>query len=238
MQAIVPLKTARPEVPYLDTEQVQTILAVPESGTLLGARDAVMLQLLYGTGARVSEATGVKLSDLQLDGKTPSVLLHGKGNKLRTLPLRASIVAVITHYLAMRAAEGISSDYLLASSRGHGQMTRSAVSRRLARLLSEPECVPITTNTQAPITAHTFRHSLATHLLESGSDLLQVRDILGHVSLQTTNIYLRASLARKREALGKLHGDEGGQPTEAQWRKPGILLILERSIAQALCCQT
>jgi integrase/recombinase XerD len=242
VRAIVRQKAPTSEVAYLSTADVQTIIqAVPDSDTLLGARDSVMLQLLYGTGARVSEAAGIKLSDLDLVGKAPSVILHGKGNKTRIIPLRAVLVAAIKRYLALRETEGVSSKYLLASSRGEGPITRSAISRRLARFLQVAECEVITTTTQAPITAHTFRHSLATHLIESGCDLLQVRDLLGHASIQTTNVYLRASLAHKRTALEGLHSEEvseGAQAAIPQWRKPEVLVILDRTIRQALCCQS
>ena len=193
----IPMKHhSRPVLGYLTKEEVQAILDAPDASTAAGRRDRILFLLLYNTGARVSEAVGLVVKDLHLD-RAPHVTLHGKGRKERTVPLWPTTARALRRWLAIRHADP---DAALFMGRDAARLGRSGVARRLARALRSAavHCPSLRGRRVSP---HTFRHTTAMHLLESGTDLTIIALWLGHESTSTTHGYLEASLPAKQRAL-------------------------------------
>lgn len=165
-------------------------------GLAIALRDRAILELLYGSGLRVSEVTGLTLDRIDLD--RGRVVVMGKGSKERDVPLSDLAVAALEHYLADGRAEIAPESggrELFFNRRSHPITPRDvrAMIEKLAR------------GTGKRVTPHTFRHSFATHLLEGGADLRAVQELLGHASVATTQRYTHVSRARLFEAYTRSH---------------------------------
>ena len=196
----IPMKRFdKPLLGFLSRDEVQALLTAPDPATWYGRRDRVLLQLLYNTGARVSELIGIRVHDLELD-VTPSVRLHGKGRKQRTVPLWKETVVEIRRWLQ---SAGLQKDQALLPNRWGKPMTRSNVAERLARAVSAatPRCPSLQGRVISP---HTLRHTTAMHLLQAGVDLTVIALWLGHESPVTTHGYVEADLAMKERALAAI----------------------------------
>jgi integrase/recombinase XerD len=193
----IPMKRCtRPLVGFLSREEVQAIINAPDPTTWAGHRDQVLLSTLYNTGARVSEARGIKVADVTLEG-SPMVRLHGKGRKDRTVPIwPATAVQIRRWLLRIDPAPGGS---LFPTASG-GPLTRSAITDRLKRATKAAvgKCPSLV---QRRVSPHTLRHTTAMHLLQSGVDITLIALWLGHESPATTHIYVEADLKMKEEAL-------------------------------------
>jgi site-specific recombinase XerD len=202
MHQILAIPTKRYEKPllgYLSREEMLAVLDAPDPGTWAGQRDRVMLRVLYNTGARVSELISVKVSDVEFSG-CPSIRLHGKGRKLRTVPLWKETASMLRQWLRVQSLQA---DQPLIPNRHGMQMTRSNVSVRLmAATTTASEKVPTLRGRR--ITPHTCRHSTAMHMLQSGIDITVIALWLGHESPVTTHGYIEADLAMKERALASL----------------------------------
>jgi site-specific recombinase XerD len=211
----VPFKKApRPLVTYLDKAELDSILAAPATGTSQGRRDHALLLFLYNTGARADEAAHVLVRDLQV-GSTPgrdpsSVLIRGKGNKLRQCPLWDRTVKELTLVVGDRGPD----EHVFINRRSE-PLTRFGVFALVKRSAARA-------STKSPgllrkrVSPHTIRHTTAMHLLRSGVDINTIRAWLGHVSLNTTNIYAEADLEMKAKALSKV---EVKQDKARHWRE-------------------
>jgi site-specific recombinase XerD len=189
----------------LRVDQVQRLLDVPDPSTAVGARDRVLLEVLYATGARVAEICSLDLAGLDLAQRL--VRLDGKGGKQRLVPLGMPAVDACHHYLdGPRAALAgrTTSDALLLNQRGDRLGTRDArtVVTRAAMQAG-----------LGHVTPHTLRHCYATHLLEHGADVRQVQELLGHASLATTQRYTHLSRGRLREIHRAAHPRARGRRT-------------------------
>lgn len=191
-----------PEV--LEIAEVEALLdAAGAQGEPLGLRDRALLELLYGTGARISEAVGLAPDDLDLDGDLPSVRVLGKGDKERVLPLGGPAVEALRAYLVggrpLLAAGGIGATAVFLNTRGRPLSRQSAwlVLRRAAEAagLEHPERV----------SPHVLRHSFATHLLAGGADVRVVQELLGHASVTTTQLYTHVTAQALREVYATSH---------------------------------
>ena len=226
IQAIRPKKTDHIPPPSLTTDEVKAILAVPDTTTLIGARDQALLTLLYNTGARVQELADLTLSDLRLDSPaTAAVQLTGKGRKQRSIPLWDSTFQPLQHYLEMRTQAHIESDHLFLNIKNQ-PMTRFGIGRRIDVYVetAKKQCPSLSDRSISP---QVFRHSTALHLIEAGVDITVVRAWLGHVDLKTTSQYVEVSVQRKREALEKIPAPANDNPSEAPlWKQPGIMNLL------------
>jgi site-specific recombinase XerD len=210
----------------LTVEEVDAILACPDTGTLLGSRDKALLQLMYNTGARVQELADIAITDLHFE-MPMTVTVTGKRNKTRIIPLWKETVDILAYYLEYRKQKGIESDHLFLSNRNQ-PMTRFGISRRVA-LHAEAAAAACLSLEGRNITPHTFRHATALHLVEAGNDIFAVRDWLGHGHVKTTSLYVEISLERKRKALEKLPAPDGGKPPESpQWTQPALMEFLTR----------
>jgi site-specific recombinase XerD len=198
----IPVKRfERPMFGYLSTAEIQAVIQAPPS-TWIGQRDHVLLQLLYNTGARVSEITGVKVGDIVLQEHAACVHLHGKGRKQRSVPLWRSTVKAIRAWLKRNSHLDPGSPLL--PSRNGQTMTRTNVSLRLAAAVqvASKSYPALASRTISP---HTLRHTTAMHLLQAGVDISVIALWLGHESPVTTHQYVEANLAMKEQALAKLH---------------------------------
>ncbi|MFT4189002.1 MAG: site-specific tyrosine recombinase XerD [Aeromicrobium sp.] len=183
----------------LPLEQVEAILeASGAAGTRLALRDRALLELLYGTGARISEAVGVDLDDLDLD--EGSLLLRGKGGKQRIVPVGSYARAAVEAYLPARASlvsAKASTPALFLNARG-GRLSRQSAWTVLTKAARAA-------GVEADVSPHTLRHSFATHLLDGGADVRVVQELLGHASVATTQIYTLVTVDRLREVYAMSH---------------------------------
>jgi len=179
-------------------DALQAMLEAPDADTPLGQRDRAVLELLYATGARVSELSGLRLGDLDLAQGQLTVM--GKGSKERIVPVHRKGIAVVRMYLATgrpMLARQDSDDHLFLSSRGR-PYSSDAIRRMFKRTLT---CV----GTIQSLSPHSMRHTFATHLVEAGADLRTVQELLGHVALSTTQIYTHLSMKRLQDVHKGAH---------------------------------
>lgn len=186
----------------LSVEQVSALLDAARVGDdVTSLRDSALLELLYATGARVSEAVGLALDDLDLDEELPVIRLFGKGRKERIVPLgsyaKAAIEAYIVRSRPVLAQRGQGSPALFLNSRGRALSRQSAweIIQRVAGRAGIDE----------DVSPHTLRHSFATHLLEGGASIRDVQELLGHASVQTTQIYTRVTPTTLKEVYQLAH---------------------------------
>jgi site-specific recombinase XerD len=207
----------------LEKDELDALLKAPDQRTVQGRRDYAVLLFLYNSGARADEVAHVQIGDLDLgivssrDGS--SVVLRGKGNKLRRCPLWPRTVDELRPLIDRRAA----SQHVFLNRRGQ-PLTRygvyAVVERYAARVARK--LPPLAKKRVSP---HTIRHTTATHLLRAGVDINTIRAWLGHVSLCTTNVYAEVDLEMKAKALVKCE-IKNGKPKEP-WRKnPGLMEFL------------
>lgn len=196
----VPMKRfERPILGFLSPDEMLAIIGKPGT-TWTSRRDHLLWQMLYNTGARVSEIIGVCVSDVLLDG-VACVHLHGKGRKQRTMPLWRSTAKAIRTWLKFNP-EFLPTSPLLPNRDGH-QMTRTNAAQRLALAVSAatPAMPSLGDHRISP---HTIRHTTAMHLLQSGESIEGIALWLGHESPTTTHQYTQANLAMKERTLAKL----------------------------------
>ena len=171
----------------LTVEQTFALVEAPDVGAISGRRDRALLEFLYGTGARVSEAVGVDLSALDLEART--VIVTGKGDKQRLVPLGSSAVAAVMAWLPDRLSlskPGAASEALFLNRRG-GRLSRQSAFRIVRHYSAQAGIDP------ASVSPHPLRHSAATHMVEGGADLRSVQVMLGHARISTTQVYTRVS---------------------------------------------
>lgn len=183
VDAIRTLKQDKRLPKCLENDQIEKLLANPNTATLLGARDRAMLETLYSTGIRVSELIALDIGDMDLTSNV--VRVAGKGKKQRVIPFGQSTVDAIIHYLDLRRNDtrsvGFDGDALFINKNGQRLSTRS-VRRQLDKYLLEADM-------DLSVSPHTLRHTFATHMLRRGAGLRNVQEMLGHQSLSTTRIY-------------------------------------------------
>lgn len=182
--------------------EVEAILeAAGAPGTVLALRDRALLELLYGTGARISEAVGLDVDDLDLDRDQATVLLRGKGGKERIVPVgryaREAIEAYLTRARPELASAGSPAGAVFLNARG-GRLSRQSAWTVMVRAAERA-------GVAAEVSPHTMRHSFATHLLEGGADVRVVQELLGHASVTTTQVYTLVTVDSLREVYAAAH---------------------------------
>ncbi len=173
----------------LSIEEVERLLETPPTDTVLGLRDRAILVLLYGTGIRASECSGLREEDVDLDQRV--IRVRGKGGHERTVPLNHKVVAALQVYRQRRSVVA-PRECFFQSRRGRG-MSRGVIYERVktcARGARIPKCV----------SPHRLRHTFATHLVKAGVGLVTIRDLLGHRLITSTQIYLHVTAQDLREA--------------------------------------
>jgi integrase/recombinase XerD len=182
----------------LTRDEVERLLAAPESTTPDGLRDRAMLELLYATGLRVSELVGLRLENVRLAGGFLRCL--GKGSKERVVPIGATALEWVQRYLDEGRplhARQKQATHLFLTSRGT-RVTREAF---WARVREYARAVGI----RRKVSPHTLRHSFATHLLQGGADLRSIQEMLGHANIATTQIYTRVDDSHLARVFERCH---------------------------------
>jgi integrase/recombinase XerD len=194
-------RCARPTVNYLSTEELSEILAQPDLATDHGRRDAVMLSVLYDTGARVQELVDLSVRDIRL-ASPAQIRLTGKGRKTRVVPLLSGTVELLAQYMREHRLDCPERmDSPLFFNRQGEHLSRSSVLYLLAKYAEEARKAK--SGLPEKISPHTLRHSKAMHLLQAGNPATVIQAILGHADIRSTDIYARADMEMKRRALEK-----------------------------------
>lgn len=196
IHAIPSKRISTPLVDYLTRPELQALLDAPDPRTVSGARDRAMLHLAYACGMRVSELTGLQLTDLELPS-LDAVHVLGKGRHERTLPLWKHTKVVLGDWLRVRATNCSSSVFL--NARGE-PMSRHGFASRLAVHLKKATCVEPSLAGKR-VTPHVLRHTCAMHTLEATGDIRRVALWLGHASVTSTEVYLRVDPSEKLDVL-------------------------------------
>ncbi len=192
-----PAKRLPKALPLADIERILDAAGAP--GTALAMRDRALLELLYASGARISEAVGLDVDDLDLG--SGSVLLRGKGSKERMVPFgslaRAALEAYLVRGRPVLAASGAGNPAVFLNARG-GRLSRQSAWTVLVRAADRA-------GVTAEVSPHTLRHSFATHLIDGGADVRVVQELLGHASVTTTQVYTLVTVDSLREVYATSH---------------------------------
>ena len=183
---------------FINYNNMEEILNVPNIKTKEGQRERVILEVLYASGVRVSELVNIKLKDIDFSNK--NILIFGKGSKERLVSFGDYALEYINLYLKEGRnllLDGVKSDYLIV-----GKKSEKLTTRRVEQIIDD---IIKRTSIKLNITPHMFRHTFATHLLDNGCDLLVVQELLGHASLSSTEIYTHVSNEHLREVYLKCH---------------------------------
>ena len=224
---VLAIPTKRSHVPtatYLEPSVVRHLIALPDVSTQGGARDHALLLFLYNTGARVSEALGLEITDLDLSPPRQA-RLHGKGDRDRLCPLwKETAIAlrrVLDHPAHPHAGSVVRNAHGAPLSRDGVAYVIGKYARTARKTIPELRRVRVT--------PHVLRHSCAVALLQAGIDVVVIRDYLGHVSVATTSRYLAANLETKRDALEAFWERAGLEPRASPHWKPtsDLLRFLE-----------
>ena len=225
----IPMKKAdKPPLMYLPLNTVKGLLDQPDRTTTQGRRDTVLLSLLYDTGARVQELVDLKVCDINLND-TVTIILTGKGGKSRIVPVMAPTGELLRQYIDEAGLSHPSKSRTpLFTNRGKQPLTRAGVTYILKKYASQAQAAGVK-DISGDITPHWLRHSKAMHLLQSGVNLIYIRDLLGHSDVSTTEIYARADETMKRKALLEAYKS----PTEdklPEWKTDKNLLDWLKSL--------
>ncbi|MEK7817466.1 MAG: tyrosine-type recombinase/integrase [Actinomycetota bacterium] len=206
--AIPNKRQTQPLLGYLTVEQVQAVLEAPAAATFSGRRDRLLFQLLYNTGARVSEIVALNRQDLQ-PGTCQTITLHGKGRKERIVPLWPKTARQMRQWLDERPAEPATPVFV---NRFGIRLSRFGIEKQLTQAARKAAQVcPSLRGRQ--VSPHIFRHTTAMHLLQSDVDITAIALWLGHESPLTTHKYIEADLEMKKKTLSRLKEPKGKMAT-------------------------
>ena len=188
---------------YLNIVEVENLLNILKEDTKEDIRNKCLIELLYSTGIRVSEASNIKLDDI--DMYNMSIRVFGKGRKERIAYFGESLKEILEKYLKVRKdfLKNGEIDYLFINSIG-GKLSRNSMENIFIKISNMQEI-------EHKLSPHTLRHTYATHLLNNGADLRSVQELLGHENLNTTEIYTHVSNERLRQEYLKYHPDKNRQ---------------------------
>jgi site-specific recombinase XerD len=220
IRAIPFKKTTKVVIPYLDKPEMDTLVAAPDRQTSQGRRDYAVLLFLYNSGARADEAAQLMIRDLHSGALF--VRIVGKGGKERQCPLWRAVEA-----LAPLIANRSPADRVFLNRCGH-PITRFGIHAMVERYAEKAQA-KMPSLADKRVSPHTIRHSTACHLLRAGVDINTIRAWLGHVSLDTTNIYAETDLEMKAKALATC--EVASEPkTNKRWREDPQLMSFLRSL--------
>lgn len=196
-------------IKYFTKDEVSILLKIPDEKTTIGQRDITLLSLLYASGARAQEICDITLGDISFNNPT-TVRLHGKGNKSRLVVIPNNCAAILKEYIKSRNFDCTSdkSKYMhLFSSQTNEHMSISCVEGVVKKYVSKAKEIYPHMFTQKNYSPHSFRHSIAVHMLEAGDSLLAIKAFLGHSNLTTTAVY-----AQVTPELANKYLDNRGKP--------------------------
>lgn len=182
---------------FMLKNEVNNLIENFDVSTVEGARNCALVELIYGTGMRISEALSIKYDEL--DFRNGSLRVIGKGNKERIVPIGAKAIEAIQHYLKLRCQLAVNKTekHLFIGKSGKkldASVAYRIINRNMAKVSESKQKSP-----------HILRHSFATHLLDNGADIRSVSEMLGHASLSTTQIYTHLSIEKLKDSYKKAH---------------------------------
>ena len=216
---------------YMSPEGIKLILGQPDVQKMSGRRDAILLSLMYDTGARVQEMADLTVGDIRLEPPS-TVKLTGKGSKTRIVPLMEPTAVIVRNYISdFGLSTPAKRSYPLFPNRSGTKFTRAGIKYILDKYVDSarverPGLLPDV------ISPHSFRHSKAMHLLHAGVNLVYIRDILGHADLKTTEIYARIDGEMKRKALEEAFTNSTPSNVIPLWQQDGELLSWLQSLGR------
>lgn len=219
-------------VDYLEADELKAILNSVDAQSRHGLRDKALLLFMYNTGARVQEIVDLEIDHIRYDAAS-QVTLTGKGNKQRCCPLWPETLDAITNYTSVRTPKNKDEQHLFLNANGV-KITRFGI-RYIVKSYTSKSINQSPSLKKKNVSPHTFRHTTAMHLLQAGNELNMVRLWLGHVSLNTTHMYIEIDMQMKRDIL--LTTNPPNTNVERKiWQQPKILQWLDQlSCGDALC---
>jgi integrase/recombinase XerD len=202
----IPVKKGRKKiVEHLTPEGIRLLLEQPDRSCPKGRRDLAMLSTLYDSGARVQELIDLSVGDF-IPGANAVLVLLGKGNKTRRVPLMKNTASLLVAYIAENRLDvPHKKTYPLFTNSQHNRLTKEGVAYVLGKYAAQAH--EISDGVPAKVNCHMLRHSKAVHLLQAGVNLIYIRDFLGHTDIKTTEVYARADTELKRKALENAYPD-------------------------------
>lgn len=192
-------------VEHLSPEGIKILLEQPDKSTSQGRRDLTLISLMYDSGARVQEIIDLRVKDF-IPGSNPVLILTGKGNKTRRVPIMKNTAVLLEAYISeTRLGLAHKVNYPLFTNKQHNKLTKEGV----AYVINKYAVMAHEVSDKVPekVRCHMLRHSKAVHLLQAGVNLIYIRDFLGHSDIKTTEIYARADAELKRKALENAYPD-------------------------------
>ncbi|WML52235.1 tyrosine-type recombinase/integrase [Neobacillus sp. PS3-12] len=200
---------------------MKLLLEQPDRSCPKGRRDLTLMSVLYDTGARVQELIDLRVSDVILESPAV-VVLTGKGNKTRRVPLMKNTISLLERYITENKLDKPwKNQYPLFSNNQNNKLTKEGVAYIISKYVELSR--KISTIVPPKVKPHMFRHSKAMHLLQAGVNLIYIRDFLGHEDIKTTEIYARTDTETKRKAIENAYTDliDGNLP---DWNQDQALL--------------
>lgn len=226
VQGIKSAKASEPEITYLTVEQMERLLNMPDVNNPTGLRHRTTMTLLYDSGCRVQELCDLRIKDVNT-GSNPTVRLHGKGSKHRTVTISNNTASLVTAYLS-RGLYSRELDQPLLLNRQHKKLSRDGVNYIIQKYVREVrDC---DSSFPESLHAHCFRHSKAMHMLAAGINIVYIRDFLGHEDISTTMIYAKADNRLKNDAINKLAPKVVQETEFADWTRDHDLLAFLNSL--------
>ena len=197
--------------PYFTLQEMGILLRLPNPDKKTEKRDLVLLSLFYESGARAQELCNIKVGDVRF-GPTTKVRLFGKGNKAREVPISNDVANLVRYHLKENELDGKRNEPLFLSQLG-GKMTTACVRNLVDKYVAKAREANPKLFTEPKYSPHSFRHSKSVHMVESGTQLIYIRDFLGHVSVQSTEVYARIGQSAVTKMLTE-RGKSAAQPPE------------------------
>ena len=182
-------KTTHKPFPYFTLEEMGILLRLPDSKRKTEKRDLVLLSLFYESGARAQEMCNLKVGDIKFS-TTPKVRLFGKGKKAREVPISHDVAKLLRYHLKVNELDAKRDEPLFLSQLGD-KMTTACIRNLVDKYVAKAKAAHPQLFTEPKYSPHSFRHSKAVHMVEAGIQLIYIRNFLGHVSVQSTEIYAR-----------------------------------------------
>ena len=220
VQTIKSKKASSREIVFLSVEQTTKLINQPDINTCTGLRHRTVMTLLYDSGCRVQELCDIRIRDVYT-GANPTVRLHGKGNKHRTVTISEKTAALVSEYVRRQRNTALEDEPLIIN-RMNEKISRDGINYIISKYVSEIRRTE--PNFPEKVHAHGFRHSKAMHMLAAGINIVYIRDFLGHEDISTTMIYSRADNRLKNEAINKLAPKVVDDVNFQDWTKDQDLL--------------
>jgi site-specific recombinase XerD len=223
MQEVTAIRTKKStakEVSFFRIDQISQLINKPDVNTHNGLRHRVALTLLYDSGCRVQELCDITIADVFL-GNNPTVRLHGKGDKYRTIVISMETSALISSYIS-RQLSGALREHPLVTNRYHNKMDRDGISYILEKYVTEIRKDDPTFPSH--VHCHMLRHSKAMHMLAASINIVYIRDFLGHEDISTTMVYAKTDNLLKNEAINKLAPKVIKEENLPDWNKDKDLM--------------